>query len=568
MPAAGYGFLVTDLLTNEAWLGNLEFQRDRLMRSLSRWWYKYMLYLKGFWIQGCYGSVLRWIPKMARDNNLIRRGAVYYARAHVPIDLVAALGGKEQIWRSLRTAEYAEAKRRKIALVDEWSATFDDMRRRRELTNDDIATAVWDHYTVALDAGDRERATRPTKVEIGAARHQAAADALSGTELPLSDIAIINAMTDVNILAGRAGWAAQRRSARLSRMRSDLASGDTRLIEPDADAFIAKNSFQIERGGAHYRDLCHKLMRAEIEQLLRYAERDRGDFTGRPADPIVAEPANAPEPLDAAGDTIMALFEKYEKENPNNIRPESFKQARRDVQHFAGFVGPRVRASKIDKRQIREWKELLAGYPVKATETTIFKGLSLSEIVARNSILAKPKPTLSRQTIRRYMASLGGFCRWLVKHDYLDVNPVLDMLPKKAPPTTKRRTFTDNHLQTLFTSPLFATCRGEEWREVVKPGNVAVRDHRYWLPLIMLYSGARPGEIAQLRVADVRQEHGIWIMHITEEGDGGKRIKTKGSMRVVPVLVNRSSLGFSRGIDDTAANQFCRDQGAFALSNR
>lgn len=177
---------------------------------------------------------------MARDTNLTRRGAVYYARIFVPKDLHGAMG-KTEIRPSLQTRDYAEAKRRKSALVDEWTVTFDNLRRRRDLTDADIAAAVWDHYTVALDAGDRERATRPTKAEIGAAIHQAATDALSGSELPLSDVAIINAMTDVNILASRAGWAAQRRSTRLGRVRSDLASGDTRLIEPDADAFIAKN---------------------------------------------------------------------------------------------------------------------------------------------------------------------------------------------------------------------------------------------------------------------------------------------------------------------------------------
>ena len=59
----------------------------------------------------------------------------------------------------------------------------------------------------------------------------------------------------------------------------------------------------------------------------------------------------------------------------------------------------------------------------------------------------------------------------------------------------------------------------------------------------MLYSGARPGEIAQLHVADMREQHGVWIMHITAEGEGGKRTKTKGSMRVVPVHSELIRLG-------------------------
>ena len=134
-------------------------------------------------------------------------------------------------------------------------------------------------------------------------------------------------------------------------------------IEADADAFLTRYNFKIGRHGEQYRDLCHKLMRAEIEQLQRYAERDQGNYTGQPADPIVIEPP-ARDNEDGAAETIMGIFTKYERENPNNIRPESFTQARRDVQHFADFVGPRVKPGKIERRHVREWKELLAEFPV------------------------------------------------------------------------------------------------------------------------------------------------------------------------------------------------------------
>lgn len=76
-----------------------------------------------------------------------------------------------------------------------------------------------------------------------------------------------------------------------------------------------------------------------------------------------------------------------------------------------------------------------------------------------------------------------------------------------------------------------------------------VRDHRYWVPLVMLYSGARPAEIAQLAISDVRQDHGHWIMDITETSDDDddesvKSVKTEGSRRVVPVHKELVKLGF------------------------
>lgn len=488
---------------------------------------------------------------MSRNSNLRRRGAsgTYYARIFVPLDLQPAMG-KAEISVSLHTKELAEAKRRQVPLLDQWAATFEDMRRRQTLTDDDIQTAVWDHYNAALTADDARRAALPTPADIEAALHAATIGRQPHPAGP-GMFDFINSMTEVEILMGRGRWDARRKAARLARLRSDLTMGDTRLIEPDADAFLREHGFRIEKGDSRYRDLCLKLMRAEIDFLKRYSEREGGDFTGKPTDPIIAEPVVRTESATSTTptETIMGLFAKYERENPNDIRPESLKQARRDVQHFADFVGSRTRPSRITKAQVRDWKDLLADYPVKATETNAFKGMSPAEIVAANKALNTPKPTLTRQTVRRYLGSLSGFCRWLVKNDYLDANPVNDMMPKKAGPTVKRDTFKDGALKKLFNSPLFTSAIGDQWRDLDKPGNVAVRDHRFWIPWVMLYSGARPAEVAQLHVADVRQEHGVWIMDINDNGENDKRTKTAGSRRVVPIHSALIKLGFLEHVE-------------------
>lgn len=70
-----------------------------------------------------------------------------------------------------------------------------------------------------------------------------------------------------------------------------------------------------------------------------------------------------------------------------------------------------------------------------------------------------------------------------------------------------------------------------------------IRDHRYWVPLIMLFSGARPGEIGQLAIDDLREEHGQWIMHITDDGDGEKSVKNDNSRRILPVHEELLGLG-------------------------
>ena len=93
--------------------------------------------------------------------------------------------------------------------------------------------------------------------------------------------------------------------------------------------------------------------------------------------------------------------------------------------------------------------------------------------------------------------------------------------------------FTSGQLGKIFASPLFSECMGDEREH--ESGKIKIRDWRYWIPLIALYSGARLDEIAQLLVADVRESHRTWIFHITTEGEGEKSTKTDGSRRVIPI---------------------------------
>src|SRR5690606_6390406 len=103
-----------------------------------------------------------------------------------------------------------------------------------------------------------------------------------------------------------------RKAARHARLRADLAAGDTRLITRDADAFLERYHFAIQKGDPKYRELCLSLMRAEIEHLARYAERERGDYGGKPSDPLIAEPTVRTSSMlvGTPGETLMELFDK------------------------------------------------------------------------------------------------------------------------------------------------------------------------------------------------------------------------------------------------------------------
>lgn len=480
---------------------------------------------------------------MARLTYLERRkgSGSYYARIDIPVDLVEHFGTTTRKL-SLRTKDELEAKRLLPSVIEKWNAEFDDVRARRALTPDDKVDAVWGHYVATLDRYEETRRHLPTQAEIDEASREMFARVQRGEITSTDPLAMLDATLEVKVLQERGRIEQGHRRIKLDAMRKHLADNDPSLIAHEVTDYLNRQRLMVAHDSDDRRELARQMARAEIEALERTLERDHGDYSGMPKDPIV-KPANGAARASAmAGERIMDLFADYERENPNSVAPDTLNQARRDISTFVDYVGSTCPVTRIDKRSVREWKKLLTRYPVKASETKAFAGMKIAQIVRANETIGKP--VLTARTVNRYLSSLGAFCNWLVAHGHIDANPCEGMsLPKKKGRSTFP--FSSEQLNELFASPLFTGCQNEEeWRFIAKPGNVLIRDHRFWVPLIMLFSGARPGELAQLNISDVRQEHGVWIMHVTTEGEGDKTVKTEGSMRVLPVHSELIRLGF------------------------
>src|SRR6266567_7787249 len=70
-------------------------------------------------------------------------------------------------------------------------------------------------------------------------------------------------------------------------------------------------------------------------------------------------------------------------------------------------------------------------------------------------------------------------------------------------------------------------------------------DAAFWLPLLGLFTGARRSELAALTVENVdSQTYGVPVMTITEDKRRGKRVKTRASLRTVPLRSELLQLGF------------------------
>ncbi|CAA2143111.1 hypothetical protein [Hyphomicrobium sp. ghe19] len=132
-----------------------------------------------------------------------------------------------------------------------------------------------------------------------------------------------------------------------------------------------------------------------------------------------------------------------------------------------------------------------------------------------------------------------------VRKKFLPANPAIGARPIKkdsVPAAQKRRPWSRQQIKDFFEGKFYQSCAPG----VAEPYDKPDRAWRFWLPLIMLFSGARPNEIAQLHVKDVqRTPTGTWFLDLADEaGEDGKSLKTISSRRRVPLHPELIRFGF------------------------
>lgn len=166
-------------------------------------------------------------------------------------------------------------------------------------------------------------------------------------------------------------------------------------------------------------------------------------------------------------------------------------------------------------------------------------------------------------TINGRIGKLKEIFKIAVGKQILTLNPLEKTLGFKASKTQKgekkRLPFTHDELNVIFNSPVFT-------QHLRSSGQS--EEASYWIPLIMLYTGARPEEIAGLQLSDIQQDATVgWYFHITDlkaEEDAGlfddepsshkktpekRMLKNNVSRRKIPVAKELLALGLLRYID-------------------
>jgi integrase len=222
--------------------------------------------------------------------------------------------------------------------------------------------------------------------------------------------------------------------------------------------------------------------------------------------------------LPTAKVSLKGLVEDWWKEaRATGRKPSTYESYRNTMASLVAFLG-HDDARNLTPEQVIGFKDhRLAGINPKT-------GKPISAKTVKDSDLAGLKTVLGWAAANRKIAS----------------NPAAGITIKLGKPKKLRsKGFTDDEA-----SVLLRTARAYRNPDETPKTAAAKR----WVPWLCAYTGARVGELAQLRKQDLRQEGGHWVIHITPEAG---TVKTDEARDVVlhPHLVEE---GFVKFVQDAA----------------
>ncbi len=204
---------------------------------------------------------------------------------------------------------------------------------------------------------------------------------------------------------------------------------------------------------------------------------------------------------------------------------------------FLQYVNSGTDIKAIRHRDLLAFRDnVLMKIPARRNVYPELKDLPLSELVKDHG-----RAKLSDQTVNHNCVRLGGFFKWCFDHEYLDRNPATNLLIDLGDKVSNERSpYSTDDLKLLL-----ANIR-EDRMNAWKP-------HKYWIPLIALFSGLRQAEICQLYPDDIINVNGIPCFDIKASVERKARLKNKNAKRTIPVHPILQQLGLLEFVQNRAS---------------
>lgn len=153
---------------------------------------------------------------------------------------------------------------------------------------------------------------------------------------------------------------------------------------------------------------------------------------------------------------------------------------------------------------------------------------------------------ISEQSVSKRLRMLGSAINHARNTGAFDgPNPMRDIkvsaFVKRSDPSImpKKRRFQTSELNLLFKHPWFTGCKSPT--EPYVAGRHRLRGAEFWVPIVALYTGCRAGELAGLKLSEVRLDDPL--PHFIVRPNEYRGVKN-GHMRQVPVLEALVEMGF------------------------
>jgi integrase len=238
---------------------------------------------------------------------------------------------------------------------------------------------------------------------------------------------------------------------------------------------------------------------------------------------------------DYSPDQHLQTLPEYRKPSPQSAA-RSARSGKTAVQLFNGYIT----AKKLADGTVRRWRVVfttldahLAGRDFDALSDDEAQRWVTGLVAEEGRQRGKPQAgRRSAGTVQAtYVTALKAIGRWAVKQRYIARNPFAECevpVPKK---THHRETkaYSTEEIRLILSA-------ARAIKNIRTPGMAA----RRWVPWICAYTGARAGEITQLRGKDVITQDGINAIRITPEAG---TTKTKQA-HVVPIHEHLIAQGF------------------------
>ncbi len=228
---------------------------------------------------------------------------------------------------------------------------------------------------------------------------------------------------------------------------------------------------------------------------------------------------------------------------------QTLSQNTMTLKQFISVCGDKA-IQEYQRKDVLKFYDILYALPALWSKKPEWADKSLIQIAQETK--GGDHKRLAPRTVKRHLTALSKLFDLLIKREeFHGANPASNFeFPSKGRPPAKRKAWDTESLRKLFSSPIWTGCHSASKRSV--PGNLIIKDHRYWLPLLGVYHGNRLEEFAQLKREDVKSEDGIVFCHINSDGD--RQLKNSQSIRRVPLHPFLKEIGFMEYVDKIANN--------------